>query len=345
MIYKITSKYFPFILILCAVQIYSTQDITPYKYTNQERKNGLTPYKIPAASRFSLFRANGSELIYYLSKPQQSSFSIAILCGGSSSRNDLVSIIHVHRYLLQEFLDCGCAVITIEQQGVDNDTIDVDEFLEHYTRSARLNDHKHVIDYVCANPPQGWNGKLVFLGVSEGGPLVTTLTADYSDRTIATINWAGAGDWPWEDELWIFMKELEKTLPWHIKARMKLPSWMPLSIDLYIPHSREEYDHMINETIKNPVSTKELFGMTYRYHADALKEYPAHEYSKIKTPFLVVAGDKDSIIQSCDAFVRKAKDAGAPITYMRIEGMDHYIRNRPDVIEKSFAWLKDQIGN
>lgn len=330
-------------LLLRVPDVFALQEITPYKYTNQERSKGLSFYKIPASSRYTLTRENNSELIYYLSKPQQSSFPIAILCGGSSSRNDIVSIIHFYRYFLKEFLDLGCAVVAIEQQGVDNDKINVDEFLEHYTRSARLNDHRLVIDYLSANPPKGWNGKFIFLGVSEGGPLVITLTADYSDRTIATINWAGAGDWPWEDELWVFMKNLEKTLPWHIKVRMKLPSWMPLSIDLYIPNSRNDFDELIGETIKNPTSTKELFGMTYKYHADAITEYPAYDYSKIKTPFLVVAGESDTIIQSCDAFVQKAKNSGAPMTYMRIEGMDHYIRHRPDIIDQSFVWLKECI--
>ncbi len=330
-------------LLVRVPDVVALQEITPYKYTNQEREKGLASYKIPESSRYALTRENNSELIYYLSKPQQGSFPIAILCGGSSSRNDVVSIIHFHRYFLQEFLDLGCAVITIEQQGVDNDKVCVDEFLEHYTRSARLKDHRQVIDCLAKNPPKGWNGTFVFMGVSEGGPLVTTLTTDYSNKTVATINWAGAGDWSWDDELWLFMQNLEKTLPWHIKVRMMFPSWMPLSIDLYIPDSRKKFDELISETIKNPVSAKELFGMPYRYHADALKAYPAHDYSKLKTPFLVVAGDQDTIIQSCDAFVQKAKDAGAPITYMRIAEMDHYIRHRPDVIEQSFAWLKGYV--
>lgn len=83
-------------------------------------------------------------------------------------------------------------------------------------------------------------------------------------------------------------------------------------------------------------------GMTYLYHADAF-EKPSIDYAKIKIPFLVVAGAEDSIIESCDQFVQKALDAGAPITYFRVDGMDHYIRKRPDVIDKSFEWLKFQI--
>ena len=47
---------------------------------------------------------------------------------------------------------------------------------------------------------------------------------------------------------------------------------------------------------------------------------------KNQTPYLVVAGVKDSIIDSSDAFVRRAKEVGVPVTYMRISDMDHYVR-------------------
>jgi acetyl esterase/lipase len=81
-------------------------------------------------------------------------------------------------------------------------------------------------------------------------------------------------------------------------------------------------------------------GMTYMYHADALT-YSSPNYQKIRTPMLIIAGTQDSIIQSSDAFVDKARNAGAPITYFRIDDMDHYVRKRPDIIKKSFEWLSD----
>jgi len=334
-------------LSLIVLTVHSAEEITPYKYSNQEGEKGLSAYQIPASSRFVLKRPNNSELIYYLSKPQRQSFPIAILCGGSSSKNDICSIIHFHRYFLKEFLDLGSAVLTIEQQGVDGDVIHVDEFMEHYTRSARLMDHKQVIEYITSNSPKGWNGKFILLGASEGGPLVTSLTISYSEKILATINWSGAGDWSWRDELWFFIKDLERNIPWYfkwyLKMRMILPKWMSSSVDFYVPHSREEYDGVMDEAIQDPVTSKEFMGMTYKYHADALKKYPKHEYDKLKTPFLVVAGTQDSIIQSCDLFVQKAKNSGASITYMRIQDMDHYIRHRPEVIEQSFKWLKEYL--
>ena len=122
-----------------------------------------------------------------------------------------------------------------------------------------------------------------------------------------------------------------------------MPSWMPYSLDLYFPKSRKAYDKAMDETIKNPSADLQLASMTYKYHADALNTYPKPAYEKMKTPYLVVAGVKDSIIDSSDAFVRKAKETGAPISYMRISDMDHYVRKKEDVIKGSFEWLKQQI--
>lgn len=71
--------------------------------------------------------------------------------------------------------------------------------------------------------------------------------------------------------------------------------------------------------------------------------YPKVDYKRIRTSFLVVAGAKDTIIHSSDTFVEKAKNLGVDVTYLRIEDMDHYVRKRPDIINRSFEWLKNQL--
>jgi pimeloyl-ACP methyl ester carboxylesterase len=325
--------------------MFASEGITPYKYTDKERKKGLKIYEVPQQSCFTTKRTDidAPDIVYYMSIPHKSSFPIAILCGGSSSRNDIMSIVHFHRYFLQEFLDLGVAVVTIEQQGVNDKQIDPEEFMSHYTRSERLHDHEKVIENLKSCPPQGWNGKLIFLGVSEGGPLVTTLTTHYSDITTATINWCGAGNWSWRDELWVFMEDMKKEIPWHIKLRMGLPKWVPFAISFSLPKTRQDYDQIMDQTLQSPDYNKEFMGMTYKYHADALN-YPKYDYNKISAPMLVVTGDQDTIIHSSDEFVNKAKEVNAPITYVRVPGMKHYIRKHPDVIADSFEWLKQQLG-
>jgi len=330
-------------LLLTTTITFASEEITPYKYTDQEFEKGLT-YDIPQKSRFTIKRIedNAPDIVYYMSKPTQPSFPIAIVCGGSSSKKDIASIIHVHRYLLKEFLDLGVAVLTVEQWGVDGKKIDPEEFMAHYTRSARLYDHQAVIEHLKSHPPKGWNGKLIFLGASEGGPIITTLTTNNQDITLATINWSGAGDWSWRDELWAFIEGMKNETPWYIKLRMLILKSLPFSIDLYFPKTRAEYDQAMDKTLKKPDYDKEFMGMTYKYHADALT-YPKHAYNKIQTPLLVVTGAKDTIIDSCDKFVDKAKNSGATITYLRVQDMDHYVRKRSDIITQTFEWLEQQL--
>ena len=80
--------------------------------------------------------------------------------------------------------------------------------------------------------------------------------------------------------------------------------------------------------------------MTYMYHADALN-WPDIDYKELKSPYLVVARDKDTLIESSDEFVRKAKQAGANITYLRVAGMGNYVRKRQDILDQSFEWLEN----
>jgi len=114
------------------------------------------------------------------------------------------------------------------------------------------------------------------------------------------------------------------------------------SLDTPFPETREEFDALVDTIKAHPTADQRMCGMTYLYLADAF-QWSFVDYGKIQAPFLVVTGTEDSIIASSDLFVQKARDAGAPITYFRIDGMDHYVRKRPDVIDRSFEWLEQQL--
>ncbi len=318
----------------------SESDITPYKYTSAPSE-----YTIPSSSKFSINRPDSKDpqILYYVSKPKVKSFPLVILCGGSSTKESASSIIHLHRYFLEECIDLDAAVMTVEQWGINGSEVDVNEWFSHYTRSQRLSDHKAVLNYLLKNPIEGWNGKFIFIGVSEGGPLVTSLTEAYSASTLATVNWSGAGDWSWDDELWVFIQNIMQQDPPcpHGSKFSNCSDCNGLKSTL---SSKNEYSQFMHSTLKNPTSEESFFGMSYLYHADALT-YSKPNYSKLTRPYLVVAGGQDTLLESSDAFVKKAKEAGAPITYMRVEDMDHYVTKRPDIIKASFKWLKDMAAS
>ena len=290
-----------------------------------------TEYNIPPSIRFTCSRENSEpEIIYYFKPPDLSlgSYPILILCGGSSSKGSIGSEFFMFEYFKEKVAALNAGFITVEQWGIDGKNIDEETFFNHYSRTQRFNDHMQVIKHLESNPPDGWSGDLIFLGVSEGGPLVTSLTTSYP-RTLATVNWSGEGDWPWVDEVWVFLEDMKK------KSNVD-------ALD-GIPSTREEYDALIEQIKTNPSTTDWFAGMTYFYLADAFRQAPT-KYDQIRSPFLVVEGTDDPNIDSRDEFVRKAKEAGAPIEYIRVERMDHYIRKRPDIIDQSFDWLKNCLS-
>ncbi|MBA3239485.1 MAG: hypothetical protein H0T62_14240 [Parachlamydiaceae bacterium] len=297
-------------------------------------------YNIPSSIRFTIEREeNALPIVYYFSPPDTAQdYPILLLCEGSSSKGDVDSVYFIREYFAERIQSFQAGYLTVEKWGVDGNQIDEKEFWGHYTRSQRLEDHLKVIEHLKEHPPTGWNGKFIFIGVSEGGPLVTDLSTMYSN-TIATINWVGAGDWGWADELWQFFESWKQRSFW-IRLYDSIPRCFPFSWD--IPPTRQEFDALVEHIIRNPTPNESMGGMTYLYHADAFLKSPI-DYSKIRSPFLVVKGTADSDIASYDQFVHKAIEAGAPITYFRIEGMDHWLRKRPDVIDQSFDWLKIQL--
>lgn len=289
----------------------------------------VKPTPAQVSARMNIINDDKTETVFYLTTPKVQRFPIAVVCEGSNTQEDIESVWRLHQFEQFAALSAlGLAILTIEKDGVDADKIGRDRFFAHYTRSRRFRDHVAVIDHLLKTTPAGFDGRLIFIGASEGGPLVNQLSIHYQ-QTLATINWSGAGDWPWA-----WGEQMRKDRPF-LSA---LYSWWHR-----VPKTRAEFDAVMAETVRDPSDKRWFLGMTYRYHADAIKT-PAFDYQKIHAPMLVVCGTKDSLIDSCDAFVEKAQAAHAPITYWRIGGMEHRIsQNKQNLIPKSFEWLKQWL--
>jgi pimeloyl-ACP methyl ester carboxylesterase len=302
-------------------------------FLNSGCTHHIKPTPAQLSARMSIINDDKTETVFYLTTPQHQRFSIAVVCEGSNTQDDIESVWRLHQYGQKDLADMGLAILTIEKQGIDTDKIDRDRFFAHYTRSRRFHDHVAVIDHLLKKPPVGFNGRLIFIGASEGGPLVNQLSIHYP-QTIAIINWSGAGDWSWPDEIWAWGQQMRKEHP----ILSGLYGWWHK-----VPKTRAGFDAVMTETLRDPSDKRWFLGMTYRYHADAIKT-PALEYRKIQAPMLVVCGTKDSLIHSCDSFVEKAQVAQARITYWRIEGMEHRIsQNKENLIPRSFEWLKQWL--
>lgn len=291
----------------------------------------IKPTAAQLSARMSINNAEDNQTVFYLTKPTKKSFAIAVLCEGSTNPDDIESVWWVYQFeQFNALKEMGIGILAIEKDGIDAEVIDKERFFANYTRTRRFRDHVAVIDHLLKNPPDGFNGRLIFIGASEGGPLANQLSI-YYPQTLATINWSGADDKPWADDLWDWGVQMRK---WH-----PFLSWL-YSLWNKVPKTRKEFDKVMAEAVKDPSDKRWFLGMTYRYHGDAMK-IRALDYSKIHAPMLMVCGTKDSLIDSCDSFAAKAKNAHAPITYWRIEGMEHSIsKNKENLIHRSFEWLK-----
>lgn len=294
----------------------------------------IKPAPAQLAARMSIINADTTNTVFYLKTPNREKFPIAVICEGSTSQDDVQSVWALHQFdQFTELKTMGIATLTIEKDGIDADRIDEKRFFANYTRSRRFHDHVAVIDHLLENPPPGFDGKLIFIGASEGGPLVNQLSLHYSE-TIATINWSGAGDWTWPDEIWAWGAQMRKEHPF----LAWLYGWWH-----NVPKTRDGFDQVMADAVQNPSDQRWFLGMTYRYHADVINTKP-FAYEKIHAPMLVVCGTKDSIIDSCDSFVAKAKAANASVTYWRVDGMEHRIsQNKKNIIPKSFEWLRQWL--
>ncbi len=107
-----------------------------------------------------------------------------------------------------------------------------------------------------------------------------------------------------------------------------------------LPKTRQEYDQVFAQILKNPTHTKWWFGQTYKYWADAFLHNIMDDFYALKIPLLIIMGTSDPGLKSCDELIDQASKHDMPITYWRIEGMNHTIsKDRPDIFPKSIEWL------
>lgn len=113
------------------------KELTAYKFSGKEMDEGLPEYTIPSSSIYKVSRAEeqAPPITFYYTPPSKEHFPIAIFCTGSSLKNTLYSVIHVHRYFLDEFESIGAGLITLEQWGMNENSIDAEIFLWSTTPS------------------------------------------------------------------------------------------------------------------------------------------------------------------------------------------------------------------
>lgn len=305
--------------------------ITPYKFKDEEYLKGLPTYIPPEGSVFQIQReGNHLPLVYYFSRPQENNYPIIIILGGSEDLVKPKSIIHTHRYFIGDFLSLGLGVLTIENEGVTATNLNKEIFRRNYLRSRRLEDHELLLNHLEGHPPPGWNGKIVLFGISEGGIIAEKLTELYPEYLMGTIEWSGTVSRGWDAELWEFIKDLPREA--FCSSQEIESQCSPLNKDRLL------YEEVLEKIKENPSFEKEFLGMTYAYHADALR-FPLPSYKKLNRPYFILYGREDSQAPLTREFGRKAQEEGVHMDIFEShEG--HQVRKDSKVMEATLNWLQ-----
>lgn len=149
---------------------------------------------------------------------------------------------------------------------------------------------------------------------------------------MATINFAGIGAWSCKDEILASIEHIRINGSFITKIIMW---WSGL------PKTRERYEAIVSKIVKDPDHKKFWFGQTHKYWADAFtRMVDMNALVALKIPMLVIMGSLDPAIESCDEFVEKGIAANMPITYWRLDGIEHLIaKQRPGILKECIDWL------
>ena len=285
--------------------------------------------------------ASDSEIIYYIFQPDQETYPIVVLCEGSYCAGQPIK---TPSGLLKNFLpilkNCNVGLLTVEKWGVNGSQVDEKQFHVHNIITQRIQDHEQVIDHFIITKPNGWNGKLVFLGGSEGGDVATALTLNYAEKVLATIIFAGIGLRSRQDEIWDHMESKRRDSSW-------CEQWVLWWDGAF--KNRDDFDRKIESMIKNPDPTKWWYGQTYKYWADAFtrqREALAPEFYNLKSPIFISTGTADSFIESSDELVKYMKQHDMQVAYHRLQDVPHDQRvHAPKIFDVAAIWLQNILLN
>jgi len=175
-----------------------------------------------------------------------------------------------------------------------------------------LSDHLHLIEHIRENRPAGWNGKLIIIGGSEGGPIAINLARRTNpDACVAIV---GCGDQTFQEYIWNVIQAISSSMSWWQRFLFWWHS---------IPTDRAGYNKQCEKMKKDPDHKKWWFGQTFRYWADALDQCEMDDFLTLSCPCLVVAGTNDVESEATDRIIQMAKNKNKDVTYLCVEGMGH----------------------
>lgn len=261
------------------------------------------------------YRSDGSKITYRVHTPGSlTPQPLVVMLHGSTCRSNASRFTWTKELLKNS----GYALLGLEKPGIHGPLKDghcPQEYLERNTITQRIADHKTVIGKL-ATDLQNWNGRIIWVGGSEGG-MVAGLLAAQSARTQAVVMLVSAGGMSFADEMRITLPRLYRK---HGVGEAELRKLM------------SDFERTLIEIRQNPTSLQSFLGNTntYRWWAAIMDVVVVDHLFEKDFPMLLVHGtaDESAPIEAADAFAEKFADyAKTNLTYFRYEGLDHGLKD------------------
>lgn len=294
-----------------------------------------------------ILRADGSEIQGYFYKPANcTQFPIMVVCQGSYvCQNELQSCKPLFDKIVRNFETEPIGILAIEKRGSYPDVCDLVEFNAYNTVSNRIADN---IATIQALPDiiDGWNGKLILIGGSEGTYVATALAEQLQDQVTALMLIAGAGYQPFKKEL---ISDF-KLQPWYARCYIRLfielphqPWYKRWFIRMFGAPERQ-MQHQFNCMQKNPTPELMWAGQTYQYWADA-QERNLLTILELNIPIYYMMGCKDTGFAAGKKLQESACRANRDnITFVWYKHLGHDLGDSFDtVMQDAKEWLYKRL--
>jgi hypothetical protein len=275
----------------------------------------------------SLARSDASQITYYLQRPEESAKVPLLLVLQGSQFESVQNHPVASQGIPQRFKS---ALLMIEKPGVHRGST---VCTEDYKRLNSLDARQADVLWVLASLRESgwWNGKLLLLGGSEGGPLAVKLSAALTvERAVLLVM---GGGMTMEEAMPTIMRESMKGAPPDLveKQIAALPG-------------------IFADIRRNPDSTSKFFGdcNSYKYWNSLLWFRPVETMLKTSTRYFLVHGDRDVShpVESARVTAKLFEEAGSDrLTYKELPGLDHSLTDSngkshlKDVMDSALAWL------
>ena len=221
----------------------------------------------------------------------------------------------------------GLGLITLEKQGISQNTINIFEYHQTNSLQKRLQDYLFCLENISLINPQ-WAGKIIFWGESEGGILATNLAAQ-TPLTAAVLLFAVGGGMKHRDEV-----------KWELYHRLEQQQATQEEIDSYMGFLEKQMQIMILE----PTPDKQFLGNTYKWWASFLNaEEGVEPLDQLSLPICLVHGVEDVQVpvESADLAAAMLSKTNT-LTYLRLQGYGHNL-DSPAIDNLVYQWLKSLL--